>query len=601
MCIRDRVSTQSTGVCCATMLALSAVRRAAAPAARLLGLRTATNSCGEIVTALDQHIVGQHEAKRALAVALRDRWRRKQIKDNSLRAEVFPNNILMSGPTGSGKTECARRLSKIVSAPFVRCEATRFTEVGIVGSTPDSMVKDLADEAVALEQASAQAEVEEAATGKAEDRILDYLEHQADLDLQAKRAAAQKGAKSSVSVAAVRLSDEEVLARTLATATDQDVDQLLQMLPDDPTRVFIKQTFKRMNGMPIQADDLRSALEMARAANPGLADVVLQKLRARAERDQPPPAGPGPEEPTEAHTPDPEESGRQREAMRVQLRAGNLDSVEVQVQVQPPTSSPLGFGSNSDEMSEMHESIRGMLKSMQGGDRPKPRKMTVGEWMPLLKLEVAESLIDMEQVVARGLERCQQDGIIFVDEIDKLAATGQGGEHWAKGDGVQKELLGLLEGTQVRTRHGMVSTEHVLFIAAGAFHQCKPSDLLPELQGRLAVRVMLNALDSSDLLRIVTQTKHNLLDQQIALLATEGIELVFTPCAAKAIADAASEANRAMENIGARRLRTIISKVMEELKFNADQTTGEVVVDAEYVKASLGSLIQKSDMSRYVL
>lgn len=570
------------------------MHRAVVPVVRM-GVRTKTSSCGEIVAQLDQHIVGQHEAKRALAVALRDRWRRKQIQDDSLRAEVFPNNILMSGPTGSGKTECARRLSKIVGAPFVRCEATRFTEVGIVGSTPDLMVKDLVEEAVALEQAAAQEEVQADAATKAEDRVLDYLQHQADMELRAKRAMAQKGTKSAPSPSH-RMSDEEVLAKALSSTTEEDIEQMIRMLPEESNRGFLKQTFSSLKGMPISPGELAQALLMARAANPALTDQVLGMLRARAEGESEPLKQEHAEEP---HRADSEEAARQRDAMRRQLRAGNLDNVEVEVQVQPPKSSSLGPG-GGDDLNEMHESIRGMMKTMQGGDRPRMRRMTVREWLPIAQAECADALIDMELVVARGLERCQQDGIIFVDEIDKLAGNSKG-EHWKKGDGVQKELLGLLEGTQVRTRHGVVNTEHVLFIAAGAFHQTKPADLLPELQGRLAVRVMLNPLNSTDLLHIVTKTKHNLLDQQVALLATEGIQLVFTECAAKAIADAAAEANRSMENIGARRLRTVISKVMEDLKFNADQTSGEVVVDVEYVKSRLGSLIEKSDMSRYVL
>merc|ERR1712153_192257 len=579
----------------------------------------AVSSCPEIVASLDKHIVGQTEAKRALAVALRDRWRRKQIPDDALRAEVFPNNILMSGPTGTGKTECARRLSKIVGAPFVRCEATRFTEIGIVGSSPEIMVKDLADEAVTLELAKAEAQVQEEAHKQAEMRVVDHLYKQSESDAFMSDVTAASGEAGESHVIQVppendssplNAQEAKLLIQGLS---EQDIEVLWRSLPRDQLPVHmqdldrLKQALEGLKSTIgiIPDDQLEQGLRQLQMILNDEAWAAIRQLKA----NQQPPSPPKRTKASIAAPPGPTaaEVEQQKEAMLKQLQNGMLDAVEVNVRVQPPSSkkATLGLGGGGDEMTEMHDSLKNMMGQMmaQGGDRPTAKQLTVAEWLPLVAQEIADDLIDMEQVVSAGLASCEQDGIIFVDEVDKLAAKGSGAggsSQWAKGEGVQKELLGLLEGTVVKTRHGLVNTEHVLFIAAGAFHGVKPSDLLPELQGRLAVRVQLQPLNSGDLLKIVTQTRHNLFDQQIALMATEGIELEFTDCAAKAVADAASEANRTMENIGARRLRTIISKVMEELKFEAS-APGKVTIDAEYVQDRLGSIMKKADMSRYVL
>jgi len=553
-------------------------------------------TCSEIVDALNEHIIGQHDAKRALAVALRDRWRRKQIPDPDLRAEVFPNNILMSGPTGSGKTECARRLSKIVEAPFVRCEATRFTEVGIVGSTPDIMIKDLADEAILMEQARARKEVEVESSEMAREKVVDYLVQQAQRELDTTKSVAVDESVSQ-SNSSSRLDD---VVKMLHTLSDDDIKRALHLMPNvlgkevaqnlPKDTETLMQMVRQMRAMP--PDVLKQEIERMMQLFPQISDSVLEKLNELNKN-----TNKQPEAQTTANEADTE---RQREAMRAQLLAGSLDQVKVEVRVQPLRNEQLRGG--GDEMSDMHESLKSLMSVMQPGrDKPQRRKMTVAEWLPILRVEMSDMLIDMDAVVSKGLERCQQDGIVFIDEIDKLAGNKGDKSQWQKGDGVQKELLGLLEGTMVRTRHGVVSTEHIMFIAAGAFHQSKPSDLLPELQGRLAVRVVLKPLNMSDMLNIVTSTKHNMLAQQVALLATEGVLLEFTECGATAIAQAASDANASMENIGARRLRTIISKVMEDLKFTADKHKGPVCIDAEYVDSALSSLVEKSDLSRYVL
>jgi len=441
----------------------------------------------EIVEALDRNIIGQNSAKRALAVALRDRWRRMSLEDDKMRAEVVPNNILLVGPTGSGKTECARRLAKTCKSPFIRTEATRFTEVGIVGSSCENMIKDLTEVAIQDAMNDAKQEVAGMAQAAADERLVDML------------------------------SDKEA-------------------------------------------------------------------------------------------------SAAERSKMRQDLGLGKLDTRMVRVQLAQPAmqlgggmgGADAGFGippGMEELMSRLTEELGPSPGSAKSG--PKGREMAVSQARPLLIDEEAEKLINQDQVQAAAMEAVQQDGIVFVDELDKIAASGamstEGGR-WSKGEGVQKELLGLLEGTTVRTRHGAVRTDHILFICAGAFHQSKPSDLLPELQGRLPVRVTLKPLTEDDFRRILTETEYNLVTQQEALLAAEGVELDFTEDAITEIAKVAAQANSSLENIGARRLRTVMSKVMEEIKFEADRCRGtKIPINAEYVRAQLGDALAKTDLQRYVL
>ena len=427
----------------------------------------------EIVSELDRFIVGHPEAKRAVAVALRNRWRRRRVPDD-LRDEVTPKNILMIGPTGVGKTEIARRLARLAQAPFLKVEATKFTEVGYVGRDVDQIVRDLVESALQMVREKRRAGVRARAEAAAEERILDAL------------------------------------------------------------------------------------------------------------------TGPG--------------STAARESFRRKLRAGELNDKEVELQM-ADTSSPFG----SMEIPGQPGASMGMLNigDMFGkafGGRTKTHKTTVaGAHAPLIA-EESDKLLDQEALTQEALELAENQGIVFLDEIDKVASSKDRHGADVSREGVQRDLLPLIEGTTVSTKHGPVKTDHILFIASGAFHVAKPSDLLPELQGRLPIRVELKALTREDMRRILVEPEANLIRQHQALLATEGVTLTFTEDAIDALADAAVSVNGSVENIGARRLQTILEKVLEEVSFTAADRNGEtVVVDAAYVSSRIGGLSQDSDLSRYIL
>ncbi len=427
----------------------------------------------EIVSELDRYIVGHAEAKRAVAVALRNRWRRRRVPDD-LRDEVTPKNILMIGPTGVGKTEIARRLAKLAQAPFLKVEATKFTEVGYVGRDVDQIVRDLVESAIAMVREKRRAGVRARAEAAAEERILDAL------------------------------------------------------------------------------------------------------------------TGPG--------------STAARESFRRKLRAGELDEKEVELQL-ADTSSPLGMmdvpGQPGASMGMLN--IGEMFGKAFGG-RTKTHKTTVsGAWAPLIA-EESDKLVDQEALTTEALELAENQGIVFLDEIDKVASRSERQGADVSREGVQRDLLPLIEGTTVSTKHGPVKTDHILFIASGAFHVAKPSDLLPELQGRLPIRVELHALSRDDMRRILTEPEANLIRQHQALLATEGVTLSFTDEAVDALADAAVAVNGAVENIGARRLQTVLEKVMEEISFTAADRTGEtIVIDAAYVTDRVGALSRNADLSKFIL
>jgi len=427
----------------------------------------------EIVSELDRYIVGHAEAKRAVAVALRNRWRRRRVPDD-LRDEVTPKNILMIGPTGVGKTEIARRLAKLAQAPFLKVEATKFTEVGYVGRDVDQIVRDLVESAIAMVREKRRAGVRARAEAAAEERILDAL------------------------------------------------------------------------------------------------------------------TGPG--------------STAARESFRRKLRAGELDDKEVELQL-ADTSSPLGMmdvpGQPGASMGMLN--IGEMFGKAFGG-RTKTHKTTVsGAWAPLIA-EESDKLVDQEALTTEALELAENQGIVFLDEIDKVASRSERQGADVSREGVQRDLLPLIEGTTVSTKHGPVKTDHILFIASGAFHVAKPSDLLPELQGRLPIRVELHALSRDDMRRILTEPEANLIRQHQALLATEGVTLSFTDEAVDALADAAVAVNGAVENIGARRLQTVLEKVMEEISFTAADRTGEtIVIDAAYVTDRVGALSRNADLSKFIL
>jgi len=447
------------------------------------GVPPATMTPREIVQELDKHIVGQAAAKRAVAIALRNRWRRMQL-DERLRAEITPKNILMIGPTGVGKTEIARRLARLAGAPFIKVEATKFTEVGYVGRDVESIIRDLADAAVKMMRERELARVRHRAEAAAEERILDAL------------------------------------------------------------------------------------LPRPRGVGFGAAPA--------------PAAGEG-----------------TRERLREKLRAGELDEREIEIEVSavPPgveIMAPPG-------MEEMTSQLQQLFQNLAGA-RTRTRRLRVREARKLLTEEEAARLVDDEEIKHRALEAVEQNGIVFIDEIDKVAQRGAHGGPDVSREGVQRDLLPLIEGCTVSTRYGMVRTDHILFIASGAFHLAKPSDLIPELQGRLPIRVELDALGVEDFVRILTEPDASLTEQYQALLATEGLELEFTGDGIRRIAEVAWEVNERTENIGARRLHTVMERLLEEVSFEAPDRAGrKVVVDAAYVDRQLAGLAADEDLSRYIL
>jgi ATP-dependent HslUV protease ATP-binding subunit HslU len=427
----------------------------------------------EIVSELDRYIVGHAEAKRAVAVALRNRWRRKRVADE-LRDEVTPKNILLIGPTGVGKTEIARRLARLAQAPFLKVEATKFTEVGYVGRDVDQIVRDLVESALSMVREKRRAGVRARAEAAAEERILDSL------------------------------------------------------------------------------------------------------------------TGPG--------------STAARDSFRKKLRAGELDDKEVELQMADTASPFPTFDIPGQPGASMGVLNVGDMFGKAFGGRTKTHKTTVSAaWTPLIA-EESDKLLDQEALTQEALELAENQGIVFLDEIDKVASRSERAGADVSREGVQRDLLPLIEGTTVSTKHGPVKTDHILFIASGAFHVAKPSDLLPELQGRLPIRVELKALTRDDLRRILTEPEANLIRQHQALLATEGVTLSFTETAIDALADAAVTVNGAVENIGARRLQTVMEKVMEEISFSAADRSGESIeIDADYVRTRVGELAQNADLSRFIL
>jgi len=437
----------------------------------------------EIVHELDKHIVGQADAKRAVAIALRNRWRRMQL-DSELRAEITPKNILMIGPTGVGKTEIARRVARLAQAPFIKIEATKFTEVGYVGRDVESIIRDLADMAVKMLRESEMAKVRHRAEDAAEERVLDAL-------------------------------------------------------------------LRPARGVANEAEAVR-------------------------------------------------EVSSTRQLFRKKLREGGLDDKEIEIELR---SAPAGVEIMAPPgMEEMTSQLQNLFSSM-GGERKKTRKLKVKDAYKLLVDEEAAALVKEDEIKARAVEAVEQNGIVFLDEIDKVCkrADSSGGGEVSR-EGVQRDLLPLIEGSTVNTKYGMIKTDHILFIASGAFHLAKPSDLIPELQGRLPIRVELSALTPDDFRRILTEPDASLTEQYQALLATEGLKISFTDSGIQKVAELAYQVNESTENIGARRLHTLMERLLEEVSFDASDRAGETLtIDEAFVTKALGELARDEDLSRYIL
>jgi ATP-dependent HslUV protease ATP-binding subunit HslU len=449
----------------------------------------------EIVVELDKHVIGQKEAKRAVAIALRNRTRRQKLPPD-LAEEIIPKNIIMIGPTGVGKTEIARRLAKLANSPFLKVEASKFTEVGYVGRDVESMVRDLVEIAIDNVREEKLEDVADKAEQNAEERLLDILQ------------------------------------------------------PPSPPR----------------PEPSSSAGGVVIDGSTGLADSP----------------------------------SRSREKLKQQLREGKLDDRTVEIDVRERNFPSFEILTNQG-VEEMDVNIKDMLPNIFG-QRTKKRKMKVNEAFEYLIQEEEQRLIDMDQVTRTAIDRVENSGIVFLDEIDKIAGREGGHGPDVSREGVQRDILPIVEGTTVNTRYGMVRTDHILFIAAGAFHVSKPSDLIPELQGRFPIRVELHSLTMEDFVRILTEPKSSLVKQYTALLETEGVKLEFTPESLDEIAHFAFRVNESTENIGARRLHTIMERVLDELSFEAPEKKGQsVTVDADYVRKMLTDIVKDQDLSRYIL
>lgn len=447
-----------------------------------------------IVHELERHIIGQNDAKKAVAIALRNRWRRMQL-DNEMRQEVTPKNILMIGPTGVGKTEIARRLAKLADAPFIKVEATKFTEVGYVGKDVESIIRDLVEMAVKMKREEAKKQVTEKAKKLAEDRILDVL------------------------IPTARASESKV----------------------------------------------------------GFANEPTEETNSKKEKEN-----------------------KTRETFRNKIQKGELNDKEIEIEV---AAAPKNIGvMGPPGMEDMTNQIQDLFSSL-GSDKKKNKKMKIKDAIKLVEDEEAAKLVNEEDIKSRALESVEQNGIVFLDEIDKVckkSSNSSGGD--VSREGVQRDLLPLVEGSTISTKHGIIKSDHILFIASGAFHVAKPSDLIPELQGRLPIRVELKSLEIQDFVRILKEPDCSILKQYVALMKTEGLELNFEEDAIYRIAEISYRVNEEIENIGARRLHTVMERLLEEISFDApDSENKKLDITTDYVNDKLGALVKDKDLSRYIL
>jgi ATP-dependent HslUV protease ATP-binding subunit HslU len=504
----------------------------------------------EIVEELDKHIVGQKAAKRAVAIALRNRWRRQQVAEN-LRPEITPKNILMIGPTGVGKTEIARRLARLAKAPFIKVEATKFTEVGYVGRDVEAIIRDLLEQTITEVHNDRVADVEGSARETAEERILDAL-----LDAEARDA--QEGAKPARGSRGKPAVTPPTAEATPTAAAEAEAERETEAEAEPEAEA------------PSAPDG--GAVSDGTAAPDGEPASEAARRRRRL----------------------------QRRRLRQRLRARQLEDRVVEIEVEEPYQ-PMVENVSGAGFEDMGATLADFLSQL-APPRKRMKRMTVADARTALVDEETDRLIDMDRVYDEAIRSVEDSGIVFIDEVDKIA--GQGSEHGpdVSGEGVQRDLLPVLEGSTVHTRYGAVHTDHILFIAAGAFTMSRPSDLIPEFQGRFPIRVELKALNEADLERILVEPSNSLTKQYTALLGTEGVTLEFSPDGLHELAHQAAQVNQQDENIGARRLFTILEKVLEDVSFRADEFAGTVVtVDAAMVRARLGDLVRNEDLRRYVL